>query len=209
MLLTLVSKKNKTSSMETAEYWNERYLNRQTAWDIGHVSTPMKDYIDQLTDTSQSILIPGCGNAYELEYLLHKGFKNITVIDIAPVLTNFLADKLSKWNGRELTILTGDFFDMNGQFNLVLEQAFFCALDYSRRIDYCRKMHSLLNRSGKIAGVLFNREFESGPPFGGSKEEYEKLFIPYFSIQKMEPCYNSIGPRRGTELFILFGKKEQ
>ena len=161
--------------MEMAEYWNERYLNQQTAWDIGYVSTPMKDYIDQLTDTGQSILIPGCGNAYELEYLLQKGFKNITVIDIAPVLTNVLADKLSKWNGRELTILTGDFFDMNGQFDLVLEQTFFCALDPSRRIDYCGKMHSLLNRSGKIAGVLFNREFESGPPFGGSKEEYEKL----------------------------------
>lgn len=46
-------------------YWSERYKNKDTGWDIGSVSTPIKSYIDQLQDTSKKILIPGCGNGYE------------------------------------------------------------------------------------------------------------------------------------------------
>jgi SAM-dependent methyltransferase len=207
MLLTLVSKKNETLKMETAEYWNDLYLNQQTAWDIGYISTPLKEYIDQLKDRNQSILVPGCGNGYELEYLLQKGFANCTAIDIAPALTKVLADKLSRWNTKELTIITGNFFEMTGQFDLVLEQTFFCTLEPSGRIDYANKMHTLLKSSGKIAGVLFDRNFESGPPFGGTKAEYIEIFKPLFAIQKMEACYNSIEPRKGTELFILLNKK--
>lgn len=47
-----------------AHYWNERYQNSATGWDIGAVSTPLKEYIDQLDSKEIRILIPGCGNAY-------------------------------------------------------------------------------------------------------------------------------------------------
>ena len=29
-------------------YWENRYNNNETGWDIGYLSTPLKDYIDQL-----------------------------------------------------------------------------------------------------------------------------------------------------------------
>jgi len=32
------------------------------------------------------------------------------------------------------------------------------------------------------------------------------IFKPFFSVVSMEPCYNSIGPRAGTELFIQLTK---
>ncbi|MFT7344682.1 MAG: hypothetical protein ACI9XP_001269, partial [Lentimonas sp.] len=50
-------------------YWSERYKNLNTQWDIGRVSPPLRAYFDQLTDKSARILIPGCGRAYEAEYL--------------------------------------------------------------------------------------------------------------------------------------------
>jgi hypothetical protein len=43
-------------------------------------------------------------------------------------------------------------------------------------------MHNLLNDHGILAGLLFNRSFDVSPPFGGSKEEYEKLFSGAFDI---------------------------
>jgi methyl halide transferase len=58
-------------------YWNTRYLEEQTGWDIGYPSTPLKEYIDQLTNKSIRILIPGCGNGYEGEYLHQNGFTNV------------------------------------------------------------------------------------------------------------------------------------
>ena len=66
-------------------YWTQRYQNKETGWDLGEPSTPLKEYIEQLSDKSIKILIPGCGNAYEAHYLFEKGFKNVFVIDLSPI----------------------------------------------------------------------------------------------------------------------------
>jgi len=184
------------------EYWNNRYLQQQTGWDIGSVAPALKEYIDQLINKNISILIPGCGNAYEAAYLLQQGFKNVTLVDIAPAATAAVEDKLSTYINNGLQIITGDFFDLKTTYDLILEQTFFCALDPSLRSAYVEKMVSLLNPDGKLVGLLFNRHFEGGPPFGGSKLEYEELFTPKFNIQMMDTAHNSIGPRAGTELFV-------
>jgi SAM-dependent methyltransferase len=189
------------------EYWNNRYLQQQTGWDIGSVAPPLKEYIDQLINKNSSILIPGCGNAYEAAYLLQQGFKNVTLVDIAPAATAALEDKLSTYINNGLQIITGDFFDLKTTYDLILEQTFFCALDPTLRSAYVEKMVSLLNPDGKLVGLLFNRHFEGGPPFGGSKLEYQELFTPKFNIQTMDTAYNSIAPRAGMELFIKMTKK--
>lgn len=189
-------------------YWNNRFELNNTPWDIGYVSTPIKEYADQLTDKNISILIPGCGNSYEAEYLLQNGFTNITLVDISPTLTKKLEVKFNTHLKKQLTIITGDFFNLNGQFDLIIEQTFFCALNPEIRQDYVNKMYELLKPEGKLAGVMFNKNFEGGPPFGGTKEEYEKLFGEKFMIKTLEPCYNSIEPRKGAELFILVRKTE-
>ena len=49
--------------------------------------------IDTIYNKEAKILIPGCGNTYEAEYLLEQGFTNITVIDIAPTLVENLKKK--------------------------------------------------------------------------------------------------------------------
>lgn len=189
-----------------AQYWNNRYLEHTTGWDLGEVSPPLKAYIDQLEDKSIRILIPGCGNSYEASYLLEKGFTDITVIDLAPALTVSLQQKFPSEIYPALKIINGDFFELEDKFDLVLEQTFFCALDPSLRHPYAEKMHTVLEPGGKIAGVLFNREFEGGPPFGGNEKEYRNIFQKYFQINILAPCYNSIEPRTGSEVFIEFEK---
>jgi methyl halide transferase len=190
-----------------AKYWDNRYQQEQTQWDIGSISSPLKSYIDQLTNKNQSILIPGCGNSYEAAYLVNNGFTNITLVDLSPSLTKKLRIRFEKELNHTIKIITGDFFELDGKWDLVLEQTFFCALDPVLRTNYVQKMHSLLNEGGRVAGVLFNREFEGGPPFGGSKEEYQVLFETLFTIRTMDPCYNSIKPREGSELFFIAVKK--
>jgi methyl halide transferase len=189
-----------------AAYWDDLYQHHQTTWDIGHISTPLKAYIDQLTNKEAAILIPGCGNSYEAEYLLQQGFTNTTLIDIAPHLTQQLAEKFGQYLNKQLTIITGDFFDLKGQYDLIIEQTFFCALPPARRSDYVQTVHDLLKPGGKLAGVLFNRSFEGGPPFGGSTEEYKPLFEEFFTLKTLSLCYNSITPRIGAEVFIIAQK---
>jgi methyl halide transferase len=190
-----------------ALYWTNRFKNKDTPWDIGSASPPLKVYIDQLANKNASILIPGCGNSHEAEYLLQTGFNNITLIDISSTVTELLAQKFAIYLQKELTLLTGDFFNLTGQYDIILEQTFFCALTPTLRKLYVEKMAALLTDGGKLAGVLFNRSFDGGPPFGGSQDEYEALFKPDFNIRLMEPCYNSIQPRMGAELFFIAERK--
>lgn len=184
----------------SADFWNERYAQDETGWDLGTVSPPLKAYIDGLTDTSIRILVPGAGNGYEAEYLYRKGFANVFIVDFAQqALTDF------SWRNPEFPtdqLICADFFQYAGTFDLILEQTFFCALNPDLRPDYVKHMHTLLVPGGLLVGVLFDRRFEGGPPFGGSREEYLSLFTTTFTEVRMEPCYNSIAPRQGTELFI-------
>jgi hypothetical protein len=191
------------------DYWNNRYLQQQTGWDIGNASTPLKEYIEQIADKNLRILIPGCGNAHEAEILLQQNFTNITLIDIAEEAVKAMKDKYSEAiaEGR-LRVLQQDFFTLSEKFDLILEQTFFCALSPTLRKEYVAKMHEVLTEKGKIVGVLFNCVFEKdGPPFGGSTEEYQLLFQEKFNLKKMELCYNSISPRKGNEVFIIFERK--
>jgi SAM-dependent methyltransferase len=185
-------------------YWEAQYEAKTTGWDLGKVSPPLQSYVDTIVDKNCSILIPGCGNSYEAEYLLEQGFTNITVVDIAPTPVAVLKEKFK--NNSNIQIILGDFFEHQGKYDLIIEQTFFCALPPAMRQKYVWKMHQLLADEGILAGLLFNRTFESGPPFGGSKEEYELLFAAAFDFLKMEVSENSIAPRANSELFIELKK---
>ncbi|TVP43509.1 MAG: methyltransferase domain-containing protein [Mongoliibacter sp.] len=184
-----------------AQYWTSRYKQNQTGWDVGSISTPIKQYLDQFHQKEVKILIPGAGNAYEAKYAFENGFQNVFVLDLSAYpLEKF---KKSCPSFPESQLLHQDFFEHEGEYDLIIEQTFFCALDPSLRNDYVKKMHKLLKPGGKLVGVLFGIEFtHDGPPFGGLMDEYLSLFNKVFSNVVIEPCYNSIVPRKGSELFL-------
>lgn len=188
------------------EFWNQKYLNNEHKWDIGYVSTPLKEYFEQLENKELRILIPGCGNSYEAEFLYNKGFKNISVIDFSDIALNNLKQRVP--NFPEANLICEDFFDLNGSFDLVIEQTFFCAIHPSRRKKYSEKVYDLLLDSGKLVGLLFDDSFNSDhPPFGGDKKEYLRYFSDKFQVKKMERAYNSIKERSGRELFMILERK--
>ena len=190
----------------TKNYWEERYQKGEISWNVGNVTTPIKEYIDQLTDKNIKILIPGAGNGYELDYLIEKGFKNSFVVDYAETPLENLKKRIPNLDNNQ--IINADFFELEGKYDLIIEQTFFCALNPELREEYVQKMKSLLNPKGKIVGLLFQFPLTTeGPPFGGSKEEYNALFANDFSIITMETASNSIKARAGKELFIIFEKK--
>ncbi len=187
-------------------YWNNRWAAGETGWDIGAASPPIARFMEQYANRDAAILIPGCGNAHEAAFLVAQGFTNITLLDIAPQAVARLGEKFAGMPA--VQVVCGDFFQHQGAYDLMLEQTFFCALPPEKRNEYVQQAASLLRDGGRIAGVLFGIEFDkAGPPFGGDANEYRPAFSPYFHIEKMEACYNSILPRAGSELFINLLKK--
>ena len=187
-------------------FWNNRYKNNDFGWDIGCVSEPLKKYIEQLENKELKILIPGAGNAYEAEFLFNHGLKNVYVLDFAEAPLQNIKKRLPKFPDNQL--IQQDFFKHNGQYDLIIEQTFFCAIDPKLRKRYVQQMKELLAPNGKLVGLMFNDVLNTDkPPFGGNKDEYQKLFSGTFDIKKMEPCYNSIKPREGRELFVMMQNK--
>ncbi len=190
----------------TSKYWEERYKKGEVAWNVGEITTPIKEYIDQLTERNINILVPGAGNGYEFEYLIEKGFQNSFVVDYAETPLENIKKRIPDLDNNQ--IINADFFELEGKYDLIIEQTFFCALNPELRKDYVQKMKSLLNPKGKIVGLMFQFPLTvEGPPFGGSKEEYISLFQYDFNIITMETAYNSIAPRANKELFVIFEKK--
>ncbi|MGP9688338.1 methyltransferase domain-containing protein [Psychrobacter sp. AOP22-C1-C5] len=193
-------------NVSEAEFWQQRYEKDSIGWDMGKVSPPLKAYIDQLPESAknQAILVAGAGNAYEVGYLHEQGFTNVTLVDFALAPIKAFAKRYPDFPAEHL--LCADFFNLSPkqyQFDWVLEQTFFCAIDPSRRDEYVQQMAALLKPNGRLVGLLFDKDFgRDEPPFGGTKEEYQQRFDTHFEIEIMEPSHNSHPARQGNELFI-------
>lgn len=197
-------------NVEESKYWTERYQQGNTGWNIGYPSTPIKAYIDQLQNKSLKILIPGAGNAYEAEYLWENGFTNVYVMDISPTPLNAFQKRNPDFPENQL--LHEDFFRHKNHYDLIFEQTFFCSFvpTDKNRYAYAHQMNALLNTDGKLVGVWFDiplgNDLEKRP-FGGDKKLYTKYLSKHLKTLTFEPCYNSIPPRQGNELFGIFIKE--
>lgn len=190
-----------------AAYWQQRYQQNQTGWDVGGITPPLQDYFDQLRNKSLRVLIPGCGNAYEAEYLYNAGFMEVFVADVAAAPLQKLKERVPDFPEEHL--LLQNFFELEGHFDLIVEQTFFCALHPSLRPAYARQCAKLLQPEGILMGLLFDTSFSTpGPPFGGSRAEYRTYFEPYFDFLQFDTAMNSIPPRQGRELFMELKVKQ-
>ena len=190
------------------EYWNLRYLNHQTNWDIGFPSPPIVKWFEKQKNLNLKILVPGAGLGHEVIYAFNKGFNNIYYMDYAEDAIKSFKKGCPKFP--ENHILICDFFNLNlnNYFDIIVEQTFFCAQKPSKRENYVAKAHELLKPNGKLIGLLFDAEFDKeGPPYGGRKNDYRSLFAKKFNIHKMSNTSLSIPARKGAEIWIEFLKK--
>ncbi len=187
------------------DYWQDRYLQADMPWDIGTPSPPLMHYARQYSKQAL-ILLPGAGRGHDAIALHEEGYSNIWVCDWASAPLEYIRRQAPRFP--EDHLLQRDFFELTGSYDLILEQTFFSALPPPRRTDYAQKMHSLLKKQGRLAGLLFARPFaHSGPPYGGTAEEYRRLFESHFRIHQLQLSEHSIPPRLGNELFIELSPK--
>ncbi len=192
------------------DFWVEKYQKLEIGWNIGTISRPIKEYIDQVTNKNLKILIPGCGYAHEATYIFNQGFKNVFILDFSEEALNTFSQQNKSFPSENL--ICEDFFNYSvsetQKFDLIIEQTLFCAIKPEMRNLYIQKVYDLLKKDGKLVGVLFDREFpeKDNPPFGGTIDEYLIRFSKLFTNVDIKPCYNSIPQRENTEVFIKISK---
>ncbi len=191
---------------DRANYWNQHYINQNTGWDIGYASPPIMEYFSSVRDKELRILIPGGGYSWEAEQLWAMGFQNVFVLDLSSKALSSFRNRVPGFPKEH--VLEEDFFQHQAQYDIIVEQTFFTSFEPGLREDFVQQVYKLLVNGGRMVGLLFNHLFSfDGPPYGGDVQEYRQLFKPYFHIKTLEPCYNSIKPREGRELFIQLYKE--
>ena len=189
-----------------SSYWDGLYLSKQTGWDIGYASPSIVEYFKQITDKTIKILIPGAGNAWEAEELWKMGFKQVYILDFSVEAVSAFQNRVPAFPKSQIII--DDFFQHSGDYDFIIEQTFFSSLKTNLRESYVKQVYDLLKPQAKLIGLLFNHLFTfTGPPFGGTPQEYQELFSTYFHFQIFDIAYNSIKPRKNREHFLLFIKK--
>ena len=145
--------------------WESRYQNSQTGWDRGNSSQNLFYWLDNDLLSKGKILVPGCGNGYEILTLADKGY-DVTGVDIAPTPISNLKAALKRAN-LSATLIQADFLEWHPekQFDAIYEQTSLCALPSELWQSYADQLHSWLKPKGKIFAQFMQRGSEGGPPY--------------------------------------------
>jgi SAM-dependent methyltransferase len=176
--------------VESADYWQKRYEQGQTGWDTGEPEAPLLQLFHDGRLPIGKMLVPGCGNGWEVTAFAALGF-DVTGLDFAAAPLEALRARANA-EGLSPTLLQADMFalpdDLDGQFDVVLELACYCAIAPEQRDAYAAVVHRLLKPGGMLVGLFFASPGKvGGPPFTTTVEELEQRFSPYFESMAWTP----------------------
>lgn len=156
--------------------WEQAYQNGKTGWDRGEVSLNLNHWLEDQQLQPCRILIPGCGNGYEVLHLAAKGF-DVVAIDIAPTAVDNLKKALSD-NKLNADVILADFFNWHPEklFDAIYEQTSLCALSPERWQAYEQCLFSWLKPNGKLLAQFMQTETEGGPPYHCEMSDMVELF---------------------------------
>lgn len=186
------------------EFWEHRYQEGTTRWDLGRPAPPLMQFLDSNNAPPPGrMVVLGMGRGHDALLFAEAGF-DVMGVDFAPSAVSSAASMAAE-RGVKLQALERDIFDLpqefSGQFDYVLEHTCFCAIPPQRRADYVQVVRSLLKPDGEFIGLFWAHRRPGGPPYGVSVAELCELFQDDFSITSLRQVFNSI-PNRANEEYL-------
>jgi len=188
------------------DFWNGRYVAGKTPWDFGGVPAALKSFLAR-SSASGRVLIPGCGSGYEVQAFHEAGY-DVTAIDFSPAAVDQARKVLGALAKK---VILGDFFTHDfgrNSFDLIYERTFLCSMPPSRWPDYTNRMASLLSPGGKLIGLFFYGQQQSGPPYPLTDQQADQLFQRHFRLLRSELVTDSLPLFRGMERWQEWLKTE-
>ena len=156
--------------------WENRYQKGETGWDRGKASDGLYFWLSNKLMQPCRILVPGCGNGYEVLELAKRGF-DVTAIDIAPTAINNLQKMLDKHH-LSANLVLDDFFNWKPAtpVDAIYEQTSLCALSPERWQRYEKRLYDWLKSGGKLYAQFMQTGQAGGPPFHCALDDMRDLF---------------------------------
>lgn len=195
------------TSVANFEYWENRYIEGKTGWDLGQAAPPFVSLLDSTAaPKTGKIAVLGSGSGYDALLFAQKGFEVIG-FDFAPsAITS--ATALTQTRGISAQFLQRNIFDLPAEFphyfDYVLEHTCFCAIEPRLRPAYVNLVKSLLKPQGELIALFWAHNQPGDPPFGVTTAEINQYFEPYFKINSLTLANNSVPQRQEQEYLGRF-----
>ena len=189
--------------MNEENIWESRYQAGTIGWDRGESSSNLNYWLNNKLLEPCRVLIPGCGNGYEVMTLAKLGF-DVVAIDIAPSAIENLRTMLDKENLNAELVL-GDFFEWNPneKFDVIFEQTSLCALPPELWQQYEKQLGEWLKPQGKLLAAFMQTGRKGGPPYHCELNDMNDLFSKEKWIWSEEHTVQEKEPGMTELLYIL------
>jgi SAM-dependent methyltransferase len=195
---------------DTPTFWDLRYEAAFTPWSQEKIPHCWRQFLNHRSNaTSTRILVPGCGEGFEVADLVRRGY-HTTAIDFSQAAINsakvVLGDVVEAPN---CCLKQADFFDAElctEPFDLVYERAFLCALPPKLWPNYAAQMAKIIKPRGLLVGFFCYDPLPKGPPFGLEANALESLLDGQFQRIYAETPTDSISVFVGREKFEVWQK---
>jgi SAM-dependent methyltransferase len=187
-------------------FWDERFERAFTPWDLKGVPQALRDFVAR-DPAPRTVLIPGCGNGYELAYLAAAGW-DASAIDFSPAAVKLARAQAGPWAPR---VVEADFFAWQPpqSLNLIYERAFLCAMPPALWPQVAARWAQLLPPGGQLAGFFFFGTSPKGPPFGIARTALETLLTPHFALVEEGEVSDSLPVFAGQERWMVWEKPSE
>ncbi len=176
--------------MDDLDFWKD-------AWDAGIVAD-RSGRVDVTLDLhwpslevapGSRVLVPLSGTTADLAWLVANGVAPVGV-EISPIACrDFFAERgvvpgkvvdgpFVRWRGAGVTILQGDFFDLEDRYDAAVDRGALVAVSPATRTAYVQHLNARLEPNAPILLVVleFDQTRHSGPPHAIFPDEVQRLF---------------------------------
>jgi len=174
----------------TPEGWEQRYLDRNTPWDLGGPPPALVRLLgDDAVPQGARVLVPGAGYGHDAFAFARAGCR-VVAVDLS--LSACTALRAHAWRaGLRIDTLQADVLALpstfDGTFDFVWEQTCLCALPPERRSDYVSVLRRVLKPGGRLLALLWNHGQPGGPPYDITPALARELFLGPLVELGLEP----------------------
>ncbi|NVC95068.1 methyltransferase domain-containing protein [Vibrio natriegens] len=189
------------------EFWDDLFVKGTMPWDRNQTPKELKHYLNRISSVPQTVFIPGCGAAYEVEHFIEHGH-DVVAMDYSEQAVKIAQSKLGRHKDK---VRLGDVFntEFSKPFDMIYERAFLAALPKDKWDDYFSMIRRLLPSNGLLVGyfVIDNDYLSRFPPFCLRSGELENRLEPSFDLIEAVSVADSVDVFKGKEHWMVWRKK--
>jgi thiopurine S-methyltransferase len=211
------------------EDWIKRWAEGRICFHRPTVQSWLVDHAARfLPRGDECVLVPLCGKSVDLVWLEQRGHSVVGVELAEQACRDFLREQkrtaaehpsppFTVFSSGRIELLCGDFFgltrDRHGDFPAILDRAALIALPAQLRVEYARRILTLLRPGGRmlLVGVEYDESKMAGPPFSVTREEVARHYGAACTIEALgardvvpsEPIWKERGLDSMTEYALL------